>query len=367
MNVRDYTPQIKILVICACGLGNAILFTPALKILRKKFPSGKIDLVTRIPVAAQPVEAANLVNDIIILNNNSLINKIKVILELRRRQYDYSFTAFPSNRWLFNVFAYLINAKKRVTHSYKIARIKSLSYLQNERIMADEELHDIDQNINLLKVFNLDTSREIKQLIFYIPEKSKDYAKKFLIKNKITNKDLLIGIHPGAGSMGWKDGSKKRWPPEYFSQLCDELVKHKTAKILLFGGQEEEELKQKILSLIQYKSQTKIYLVNASLKHVAALISKCRLFVSNDSGLMHVAAAVGVTTLGIFAPTSYKRAAPFGENCYIIREKCAYFPCYKYPFYSTSNKISCPKDMECLRKITVRDVMMKINEILKIK
>lgn len=102
------------------------------------------------------------------------------------------------------------------------------------------------------------------------------------------------------------------------------------------------------------------FVINSSLKLTAALIAKCNLFIANDSGLMHIAAAKGVKTIGIFGPTNYKRTAPYGKNCYIVRKKLPCSSCLKYPFHSTSSKIKCKRNFECLEEIKVKNIIEAI-------
>ena len=111
------------------------------------------------------------------------------------------------------------------------------------------------------------------------------------------------------------------------------------------------------------KSQS--FVINSSLKLAAALIQKCNLFISNDSGLMHIATAMGVKTIVIFGPTNYKRTAPYGENCYIVRKKLPCSSCLTYPFYSTSSAINCKKNTKCIKEIKVNEVMDKIDKLLR--
>ncbi|MDD5638651.1 MAG: glycosyltransferase family 9 protein, partial [Candidatus Pacebacteria bacterium] len=223
-------------------------------------------------------------------------------------------------------------------------------------------IHDVDQNMNLLKIFGLNPDNEERKLTFYISEEDKKFAEDFLKKNHLEN-DSLVGIHPGAGgaiNKNWQ-GFSKRWPEENFIKLCDKLIEEKSAKILIFGGPEEIELKNKIRNLSNYKEN--ITLINKSLKHSAAIIQRCNLFISNDSGLMHIATVFNVPTIGIFGPSDYKRTTPYGENSYIVRKDLPCSPCLKYPFHLTSSKIKCKRNFECLKDITVKDVIDEINEI----
>ena len=349
----------KILTISLSGIGNTILFTPFLNCLRKNYPEAEIDFLTLNQTMADVVSGSSLVDNIFVLSKRQF-RIFKILWQLRRKQYDYSIAAFPSNKWQFNVLAFLIGATNRVTHRYNYGKLKTLSFLQNKKILAIEGIHDVEQNMNLLKIFGVNVKNEERKLIFYISDENKKFAKEFLVENQLENK-FLVGIHPGAGGFykGWQ-GFAKRWSEENFAKLCDTLIEEKDAKVLIFGGPEEIGLKNKVRSLAKHKED--IIIIDESLKHTAAIIGKCNLFISNDSGLMHVAATFNVPTIGIFGPTNYKRTAPYGKNCHFIRRDLSCGSCLIYPFHSTSSKIRCKRNFECLRGITIKDVINKINE-----
>src|SRR3989344_5606965 len=167
----------KILIILASGIGNSILFSPTLKQLRKSLPNAQIDLFAYKPAFAEPFKGSNLSNNIINYQGPS------TLLRLRKQHYDISITAFPSNKWQFNVFAFLVGAKQRITHSYKVGRISTLSFLQNRKILANENLHDVEQNLNLLKLLNIKAPKK-RELFFQISKDNEKWANNFIKENK---------------------------------------------------------------------------------------------------------------------------------------------------------------------------------------
>jgi len=347
----------KILVISLSGIGNTILFTPFLNCLRKHCPKTEIDFLTLNQAMAEVVSGSNLVDNIFVLQKSPL-KILKTLWQLRKKHYDYSVTAFPSNKWQFNVLAFLIGAKNRVTHKYKCYQLRTLSFLQNKKIEAIEEIHDIEQNMNLLKVFGIDSKKEERELTFYLSEKDKNFAEDFLKVNNLEN-DFLIGIHPGCN----RDNKYRRWPKDCFVELINDLVTQ-GRKILLFSGPDEIEETAWIYNNIDNKE--KVFSVKEkSLKDVGSLIARCKIFICTDSALGHIAAALRVETLAIFGPAQASRTRPYGKYGHYVSLNLSCSPCLKYPFHSTSSKIKCNKDFECLRKIKVEDVIEQINRILK--
>ncbi|MBI5079625.1 glycosyltransferase family 9 protein [Candidatus Wolfebacteria bacterium] len=353
----------KIIAISVSGIGNTVLFTPFLSALRKKFPQAEVDILVWNEGMSDAVSGGKLVDNIFIFPKN-FFKKIILILKLRKRKYDCSVVAFPSNKWQFNALVFLIGAKERITHSYAFGKIRTLSFLQNRKIRAIEGIHDVDQDMNLLAAFGVSPESEGKKLSFFVSDGDRAFAEKFLNENGIGNM-ALMGIHPGAGRENDKSllGEAKRWPAENFSKLCDKIIEKKNYFILVFGGPGENNVKEEVKKLSKYKE--KILVINQPLKKTAALIERCGLFVSNDSGLMHIAAALEVPTVGIFGPVDYRRVRPYGEKCLAVSDhNCK--PIFKYPFHSTSAKINLEEGLKCLENIKVENVLEAVERITKL-
>jgi heptosyltransferase-2 len=173
-------------------------------------------------------------------------------------------------------------------------------------------------------------------------------AKETLGKNHITPDDLLIGINPGATY-----GSSKRWYPERFSQVAAALVKKYHAKIIIFGGPGERDIAEEIVrasgpSLFNMSGQTTI-------RGLMALLSQCRLLLTNDSGPMHIAAALGVPVVAIFGSTDPALTTPIGTGHVIIRKNVPCSPCFRR---------ECPTNLECMDLIQVKDVLEGVEKII---
>jgi len=347
----------KILIISLPGIGNTVLFTPFLNSFKKNYPTTKVDFLVLNQTRADAVSGSNLVDEIFVLPRE-LLRILKTLWQLRKNHYDYSVTAFPSNKWEYNVLALLIGAKERVTHSYQCCWLGTLSFLQNKKIPAIEGIHDVEQNMNLLEVFNINPEREARILSFHISDKDKEFAEKFLKKKKLEN-DFLVGIHPGCS----ENNKYRRWPSEHFIELIDNLTTQKK-KIFLFGSFDEIGELNRIYR--QCKERDKIFLIqDKNLKHIAALIAKCKLFICNDSGLGHIAATYKIPVLAIIGPTQPLRTKPYGECGYYLSLNLFCSPCLKYPFRSTTSRIKCKRNFKCLREIKASHVLNKIKEILE--
>ena len=171
----------------------------------------------------------------------------------------------------------------------------------------------------------------------------------------ISKKTLIVGFHPGS----FPDMKYKRWAPEKYAELGNFLCEKFNASIMIFGSSEEQDISEKILKLMRYPPI--ITTGKTTLRQAAAIIEKCDLFVSNDTGLMHIAAALNVPTIGIFGPTDPRKNSPRGKNTTFIWKN---FPCS--PCYNTEKAIKC-KEAKCLNSISVEEVLVRIKKILKRK
>ncbi len=309
--------EIKILVVLASGIGNSILFSPAMRNLRENFPKAQIDIFAPKPQFAEPFRDSKIVNKI------HDFKGIGTLAKIRSERYDYSITAFPSNKWQFNVFPYVMGVKKRITHSYDYGKLKTLSFLQNIRIPANEKLHDVEQNLELVKTFGIKPKKY--PVYFHLSKKNIENADKFISSKKL-KRDTLIGIHSGAGFLRFKVAPDSEFVKEI------NKIKAKNKRVLIFGGPEEKEKKEKISKLIKDS-----IIVDAKLKDTASIIQKCRYFISNDTGLMHIAVAVGVPNIvAFFNGTNPTRTSPYSKNARVVllsENKM------KYPFWSTKANV----------------------------
>lgn len=287
----------------------------------------------------------------------SFSEKMKFLAGLRREHYDVNVTTFPSNRAEFNVLSFLIGAKRRIAPRYQVGFGETLAFLQNELVELNEQAHDVDQNLALIAPLGVNkllwNGRDIS---WPVTEDEHAAAETELARLHLQPEDLLIGFHPGCNPD--QGNLLKRWPAKSFAQLGDRLAAELGAKILIFGDAHETQLKQQIQGLMKMPP----YLpVETALLKTAALMVRCRVFVTNDSGLMHVAAAMGVPTVSIFGPSDPQRNAPYGEGHRVIQTDLPCAPCNKYPHYQYGGSfIRCrysgkDKGM-CMHGITVERV-----------
>lgn len=338
----------KILIIMMGGIGNMIFLTPALKALRKACPSSKIHFLLGPYGAEKVIEASNLIDKKIIVDpekQKGIIETIRHIRKLRKEKFSLSITSTGINPLKSGLLCYLAGIKYRLGEN-----IKGKDLFYNLKVSFDKESHEVESNISMIQ--KLDIEVKDKTLFIYRSPEDKDFARRIFADHDLEGK-LVIGMHPGSGI---HQAGFKRWPKERFGRLADSLMANFNASVILLGGPEEINLANDINELMN--SNPLIMTGKTTLNEAAALTEKCRLFISNDSGLLHVACAVNTPAIGIYGPTNYKRTGPYSDSSIIVRKELDCSPCY------TGEEIKC-KPLDCLKQVTVEDVLEAVENMLK--
>ncbi len=339
----------KILVIKLAGIGDIILATPALRALRRKFPQAYIALLTT-PRAAEIIKGSPYLDELFFLSSTSknLGGVINLIRSLRRKRFDVAINLYNlfTLRGAFKValLMYLIGVRYRVGRDTDSRGFFYTIKVPDERF---SERHEVEYNLDVVQALGADIKD--KKLEIPISDKDREYVQEFLKQNGIGEDDLVVGLNPGAFR------PSRRWGKESFARVGDELVKRYQAKIIITGGPEEIELAQKIADMI--KIELIIATGEVTIKQLVSLIERCNLFISNDTGAMHMAAAMKTPLVALFGPGLLARYGPYGDrNRYVVVKKdveCS--PCYKF---------KCRKHL-CMKLITVEDVLQAAEELLR--
>lgn len=237
---------------------------------------------------------------------------LKLVWRLNKQHFDTGLVLSPGQLWKSAAYLYLAGIPRRIGNAYPFRRNPESSFLLTDAVPENENLHDIEQNLRLLDPLGIDPYKlQVTSYKLDIPEGYREKAVQLLRSRNIPADRTLIGFHMGSASnFTWK-----RWPLENFIGLGQSLVEKHDAHILLFGDPSEEELKETVKQALGEQATS----ISADLLTTAAVISYCQLFVSNDSGLMHLAAAIGTPTFGLFGPTNEAQTGPRGKDSHVIR------------------------------------------------
>lgn len=347
----------KIILFCLPGMGDTIMFTPCLKPLREKYPKAKIVALTMFSASEEVLKNNPNLDQVILWEflTQPKLHSLRFIWRLRKERFDLSITPFPAYRRDYHLISFAVGAEERIAHRFSKGYFTQFTFLNTKTIPMSEELRNVENNLNLLTLLGIHLGSEELKLDLNPSEAAERFAHTFLLPLQLSDKNPIIGVHPG--SIHYRKAWHKRWPKEKFASLCDRLITQYKAKILIFEGPSERGLAKEIADLMRNKPVT---VANLKLGQVMAIIKKCHLFIANNSGLMHIAAATGTPVVVITGPTNPKWDGPWGVKYRIVRKALTCSPCYTYtlPYFSCRRK-----DFACLYEVTVEEVLEKVKEL----
>ena len=340
------TPRAKIMIRAANWVGDAIMTTPVIRAVRKNFPKATITVLAK-PWVIPVYENNPYVDEIMVYANKNRhkigLGTLRLVKDLRG--YEFDLAILMQNAFEAGLISYLGCIKERVGY-----RTDGRWFLLNRGIKLDIALkkgHLIDYYIGILKGAHL--ADDDRTLDLFLCDSDREFADNFLKQEKFDLSQPVIGINPGATG-----GTAKRWFPQRYAEVCKILAGKFNVKILIFGGPADVELGEYIAGL------SKDCCINiagtTSLGQAFALIEKCSLFITNDSGLMHAAAALKINQIAVIGSTDFVATAPSNKNSIMVRAKVPCSPCLKDV---------CPNDHECMDKISVDMVMETCKSLLK--
>lgn len=337
----------RALIIEIWGIGDIVLMTSVVETLRKNFPNVSFDLLCK-PLAKGLLSGDNFFKEFITFDfpwtrfkgkyriwNWDYLGLIKLILKLRKNKYDLILDARGDIR--NNLLSFLVNGKKRVGYNWSGGGLFLTDLLSFD--MRDK--HRVDAWIGILNYLGLEIYHANPKLC--ISEKSRIWSEKFFSDSGITKGDLVVGIHPGARI------KTRCWDIEKFSEVAKYIKEKYRAKIIVFV---EPEGYGDNISV----SEDSFIKIRSSLDNLTASIKRLDLFICNDGGPMHIAAALNVPLIAVFGPTDPVRFGPLGINSrLIIKNDFPCRPCFDYCNYH---------EALCLKGINTREVLAVVDKHL---
>jgi len=349
----------KILINALSGNGDALMFSPSLRLLKEKIPDAQIDMLVMFKSVKEMYEHNPFLNKIYHINflKQPKLKSINELNILRGNNYDVSINVYPSNRAEYNAVNKFLGAKKRLAHNYTYTSPLRFEILNNITVAETPNRHNVLQNFDLVKTLSPMEENEVKGLEIFLSEEDKKNSEQWIKENNPEDK-MLVGFH--AGSAILKNHIHKRWDKEKFAALGRLLEEKYNALILLFGN--EFDLNMEIDELLGGQA---ILASTSNYMDSMARMRFCNLFVSNDSAFLHSAAAFKIPTVGIFGYTNALELFPWGTKHLIVRMDLECSPC----FYNSPRPVEClwtgKDEFKCMKLITVEDVFEACEVLLK--
>ena len=319
----------NILIRATNWVGDAVMSLPALRAIRERFPRARISILAK-PWVADLYGRESFIDEIILYNGQS---PWRTGHELRSRQFDCAIllqNAFEA-AWI----AWLAKIPTRIGYK-RDGRQLLLTRAVNVPKPGEIPRHERFYYLELLRRAGLIDALPACEAIRLNPGTS-------------PNGKRIIGVSPGAAY-----GTAKRWLPERFAEAAGELAARRGASIALFGSKTERDLCEKVAQLLKGHQVTN-FAGQTTLTQFIDLAAGCELFLTNDSGAMHIASALGVPTVAIFGATDDTTAGPTGLNARIVRQPVDCSPCLLR---------ECPIDHRCMTGVSAERVVKEALELL---
>ena len=319
-------------------IGDAVMAAPAIRVMREQHPGAKITLMAKASIASLFQKDPQI--DAFFEFDKKEAHR-DLVYRVRQEKFDYALllTNSFSSAWLF----YRAKIPMRVGYSKDWRHLllsKSLPYPKSK---TEEHMIKTYLRLSLKEAEKIEDTPKL-----YLSDQEKSCAKTFLKKCEISDDPLIIGINPSAAF-----GSSKCWLEERFHELSLKLLEDTKVILFFFGDAKSEEKVKRISNDLGPRAFN--LAGTTSLRQLMALMNECDLFLTNDSGPMHMASALGTKVVALFGSTSPEATGPY-NNSRVIHKKVECSPCFKR---------ECPIDFRCMRAISVEEVHQAVLEELQ--
>ncbi len=341
MSLLSFKPK-NILIRSTNWIGDAIMTTPAVRTVRENFPEARISVLVQ-PWVADVFVASPHVDEIILYQKRGVHQGFagmrRLARELAGRRFDMAILL--QNAFEAALLARMAGIPVRAGYSRDGRRLLLTHAVRLTR--ARRQLHQVYYYQGLMKDLGLQPG--LDELFLRLPVEAENWATQFVLDH---GPGPLVGLNPGAAY-----GPAKRWPAERYAELGGRLVRELGVKLLVFGTAADQQAAAAIAA--GAPGQTIDLTGRTSLAQAMALIGRCQCFITNDSGLMHVAAALKTPLVALFGSTDAVATGPFSERAVVVQKHLHCSPCLK---------TDCATDFRCMLDLGVDEVFEPVRRIL---
>lgn len=318
-------------------IGDAVMCEPAVSAVGRLFPHAELTLLAK-PAVAELFKGHPAVSDVLVYEDRGqhegLTGKWRLARAMRRGRFDLAILF--QNAFEAALLAFLAGIPRRYGYATDGRRLLLSDPVPRPGKQA--VAHQVEYYLGMLRPLGCE-ERAVPPRLALFREEETAMARR-LAQSGITGSELLIGLNPGSTY-----GGAKRWLPERFAETADRLAGQYDARVLIVGARGEEPLAQAIAGRI--KAKTVVLSGKTSVRDLMAAVKRCAVFITNDTGPMHIAAAFGVPVVAVFGPTDWRTTAPFGTGHALVRQPVDCSPCLLR---------ECPIDHRCMTRVSVDEV-----------
>lgn len=351
------------LVISLAGIGDTLLATPLLHELRANFPDAQLDALVLWAGSKDLLDGNPHINNLFQHNllKTSKLDALRFLNPLRREHYDVSINTHPQSRTHYRATARYIAAETRISHVYESFGPLD-RFLVNRTLPQDYSRHTVENNLDILGLLGKRRVLDRHALEVALSPADHEWAEGFIREHHLSDVPRL-GVHVGSG--GTKNLMLKRWPLDSYLELLKRLRKARPElSLLLFGGPEEEADLQRLIA--ELNSPRVVRVRSRTLRQAGALMQRCSAFLSVDTALMHLAAAVNTPRqIVIEAPTLNKTNEPYGNPFVLVRNPAVAGRNLEYYRYDGRGIQGTREELlRCMASVSVESVLEAVERAL---
>ena len=339
----------RILIVRMDRIGDVVLSTPVIKAVRDEYPDSFIAVLVR-PYARDIVDGNPYVDEVITYDKSGgekgLLGNIRFISHLRSKRFDLAIILHPKNS--SHILTFLAGIPERIGYG------KKLGALLTKRVPHTKQYglrHEMEYALDLLSYIGI--KPKDKSLYVPINKLSEEKIQSIFDKNGILEKDMIVVIHPAASC------PSRRWGLDRFAGMADILSEKFGAKIIIIAGLKDAAFGINVSKLM--KSKPLDLSGKTSVADLASILKRARLLISNDSGPVHIACALGIPVISIFSRKdrgiSPGRWRPVGKDCIALHKDVGCEICLAH---------NCRLGFKCLDAISVEDILSAAERILSL-
>lgn len=331
------------------GIGNALMAQPMVRQLRRAFPHSQLVIFTRGAAMAEVFSRLDEVHHVETFDTRPS-EFVRLIRRMRAWRADVCLIPYPSNRWQYSVLAATCGAKRVLLHGYRVGYWRSMHFLARQRVPVLEGLHDLEQSLRLLEPLGIALDQSMAPVFPLGPLEIERAASALPAGER-------VALHAGSGHTVF--GEAKRWDPQNYRLLIDRLRGELGLTPVLVEGPDEAGVAKEI----RPQGDVPVIRFRGALAEAAATLAACRLYVGNDSGMAHLAAAVGTPPVTLFGPARPDELCPWGYRHLVVQTPAPCAPCFRYPTRAVTPHVDC-RPPYCINQITLQSVVQKLRQAL---
>jgi lipopolysaccharide heptosyltransferase II len=308
--VRKFSPDpfpSKFLIVSATGVGDTLWGTPAIRALRETYPQGCIGVLTS-PAGFEILKRNPDIDEFFVFRRGAkgIISLPFMLKKMRMKKFEVAFIFHSSDRILWPI-CYLAGPSERIGLE---AKNKGLDFVLTKCVPNPQSVHGVEKRLNLVK--EMGVHPHPARISIYLDSQDRQVADRFLEAHGIDRRSPLIGLHPGAQK------PFKCWPARNFVAVGNKLGRKFGSRVIITGDEQEKGLAEEVASRVKNAVSAAGKL---SLRGTAALIEKMQVFITNDTGPMHIASALKTPTVALFSPTDPGVCGPYLDGQSIVIQK----------------------------------------------